>query len=202
MGFWSIVVSGSGNKWDRWYIITQLAGYIPLIPGIFLATWVIICCLPPITRTRKVHWSGVIFHHFPFLTPFLSMWAEATSVHIVSSFRTVPPWIFESETQRWPEKGDVRIKPCKLGKFLDIYFLLLLQKNTFHTKNCALPEMDTVSSQFHFKWGNQKWRITNLPETNIDTMFAPENGWLKYDRFLLGHGLFSGCMYIESSPWR
>ncbi len=27
------------------------------------------------------------------------------------------------------------------------------------------------------------------PETNI----APENGWLEYDRFLLGPGLFSGA---------
>ena len=62
--------------------------------------------------------------------------------------------------------------------------------------------MDTVSSQFHFRWADQKWRIINLPETNIDNMFAPENGWLEYDRFLLGPGLFSGCMYIESSPWR
>ena len=29
-----------------------------------------------------------------------------------------------------------------------------------------------------------------LPETNI---FAPENGWLEYDPFLLGFGLFSGA---------
>ena len=28
-----------------------------------------------------------------------------------------------------------------------------------------------------------------LPETNI---FAPKNGWLEYDPFLLGFGLFSG----------
>ena len=30
-----------------------------------------------------------------------------------------------------------------------------------------------------------------LPETNI---FAPTNGWLEYDPFLLGPGLFSGAM--------
>ena len=30
-----------------------------------------------------------------------------------------------------------------------------------------------------------------LPETNI---FAPKNGWLEYDPFLLGFGLFSGAM--------
>ena len=29
-----------------------------------------------------------------------------------------------------------------------------------------------------------------LPQTNI---FAPENGWLEYDRFRLGPGLFSGA---------
>ena len=32
-----------------------------------------------------------------------------------------------------------------------------------------------------------------LPETNI----APENGWLEYDRFLLGPGLFSVDMLVS-----
>ncbi len=32
-----------------------------------------------------------------------------------------------------------------------------------------------------------------LPETNI----APENGWLEYDCFLLGPGLFSGAMAVS-----
>ena len=32
-----------------------------------------------------------------------------------------------------------------------------------------------------------------LPETNI----APENGWLEYDRFLLGPGLFSGALAVS-----
>ena len=35
-----------------------------------------------------------------------------------------------------------------------------------------------------------------LPETNI---FAPENGWLEYDCFLLGFGLFSGAMLVSGS---
>ena len=42
----------------RWYIITQLAIYtthIPLI-YIYIANWVIICYLPPIKGTRKLHW--------------------------------------------------------------------------------------------------------------------------------------------------
>ena len=37
-------------------------------------------------------------------------------------------------------------------------------------------------------------RIVTLPETNI----APENGWLEYDRFLLGPGLFSGAKMLVS----
>ena len=38
--------------------------------------------------------------------------------------------------------------------------------------------------------------MITLPETNI----VPENGWLEYDRFLLGHlGLFSG--FRESIFW-
>ena len=33
-----------------------------------------------------------------------------------------------------------------------------------------------------------------LPETNI---FAPKNGWLEYDRFLLGFGLFMGELLVS-----
>ena len=33
-----------------------------------------------------------------------------------------------------------------------------------------------------------------LPETN---MFAPENLWLEYDRFLLGPGLFQGLCWFQ-----
>ncbi len=36
--------------------------------------------------------------------------------------------------------------------------------------------------------------IITLPETNV---FAPENGWLEYDRFLLGPGLFSGALAVS-----
>ena len=32
-----------------------------------------------------------------------------------------------------------------------------------------------------------------LPETDIE----PENGWLEYDRFLLGPGLFSGAFAVS-----
>ena len=33
-----------------------------------------------------------------------------------------------------------------------------------------------------------------LPETSI---FAPENGWLEYDCFLLGPGQFSGAFAVS-----
>ena len=38
----------------------------------------------------------------------------------------------------------------------------------------------------------QHLQIT-LPETKI----APENGWLEYDRFLLGRGLLSGAFAVS-----
>ena len=40
-------------------------------------------------------------------------------------------------------------------------------------------------------------RLT-LPETNI---FAPENGWLEYDPFLLGKLLVSGSVCSPGSTW-
>ena len=43
--------------------------------------------------------------------------------------------------------------------------------------------------------------LTRDPETN--SKFAPKNGWLEYDPFLLGFGLFSGAMldYRSLSLW-
>ena len=40
----------------------------------------------------------------------------------------------------------------------------------------------------------EDWCFT-LPKTN--SKFAPENGWLEYDRFLLGPGLFSGAFAVS-----
>ena len=38
-----------------------------------------------------------------------------------------------------------------------------------------------------------------LPKTN---MFTPENGWLEYDRFLLGWWLsVSGMVVLKKTPW-
>ena len=63
----SIAVSGSLNRWDRWYIITLLAVYYPLIwyNLHIMPIWVIIIDhLPPIKGTRnsyqllmKLHWG-------------------------------------------------------------------------------------------------------------------------------------------------
>ena len=36
--------------------------------------------------------------------------------------------------------------------------------------------------------------VATLPETNI---FAPENGWLEYDRFLLGWVIFRGELLVS-----
>ena len=41
--------------------------------------------------------------------------------------------------------------------------------------------------------------MTTLPETKI---FAPENGWLEYDCFLLGPGLLSGAMLALGRVFR
>ena len=54
----SIAVSGSLNRLDRYHIITQLAGKLPLIYHLYIANWGIIYHLPPIKGTRKLHWIG------------------------------------------------------------------------------------------------------------------------------------------------
>ena len=40
------------------------------------------------------------------------------------------------------------------------------------------------------------WMTLTLPETKPASL-TPENGWLEYDRFLLGPGLFSGAMLVS-----
>ena len=40
----------------------------------------------------------------------------------------------------------------------------------------------------------RKKKTFTLPETNI---FAPKNGWLEYEPFLLGFGLFSGAFTVS-----
>ena len=41
--------------------------------------------------------------------------------------------------------------------------------------------------------------ISTLPETNI---FAPENGWLEYDRFLLWWPIFRGKLLVSGSAYK
>ena len=47
--------------------------------------------------------------------------------------------------------------------------------------------------------------LENHPITLLETnIFAPKNGWLEYDCFLLGPGLFSGAFAVsfrEGSKW-
>ena len=57
--FWvfSIIFSGSPNRWDRWYTITQLAVYTTY--HLYIAFWGVICYLSPIKGTRNLHWCFV-----------------------------------------------------------------------------------------------------------------------------------------------
>ena len=50
--------------------------------------------------------------------------------------------------------------------------------------------------RLHTTW--MVYIIFTLPETKM----APENGWLEYDRFLLGFGLFSGAFGPVSFRFR
>ena len=51
-------------------------------------------------------------------------------------------------------------------------------------------EKEIHPQNLHFLGFHVSFRgVYNLPETNI----APKNGWLEYDPFLLGFGLFSGA---------
>ncbi len=57
-------------------------------------------------------------------------------------------------------------------------------------------ENDHLSGLHHFKGSIHPLILgeiiaITLPETNSE--FTPENGWLEYDPFLLGFGLFSGA---------
>ncbi len=46
---------GSRKRWDRWHIIPQLAGKMPLIYHLYIAFWRVICYLQPFTGTRNNH---------------------------------------------------------------------------------------------------------------------------------------------------
>ena len=52
----------------------------------------------------------------------------------------------------------------------------------------------------HLKTLGFFWRNFDLVQFSLKQVgkFAPENGWLEYDRFLLGRlGLFSGAMAVS-----
>ena len=50
-----MVVSGSPKTWDRWHIISQLAVKMPLIYHLYIASWGVICYLPPFRGTKNNH---------------------------------------------------------------------------------------------------------------------------------------------------
>ena len=45
-----------------------------------------------------------------------------------------------------------------------------------------------------------KMDVLYLPETNISA--TPKNGWLEYDPFLLGFGLFSCAARFREGSWK
>ena len=72
---------------------------------------------------------------------------------------------------------------------------------SFHPDHNAGSNRNRINHQAEqlTNWPWLTWWIT-LPETNI---FAPENGWLAYDRFLfLGFGLFSGAFAMFAVSFR
>ena len=78
----------------------------------------------------------------------------------------------------------------------DLLNICQSQSAAVHTKTSSIisawNKTNNLSPCKNLQWP----RVTNvllthtLPETNI----APENGWLEYDPFLLGFGLFSGAV--------
>ena len=64
-------------------------------------------------------------------------------------------------------------------------------KSTPLTANCGTKKNNNTT----MSWGEKK--RSTLPETN--SKFALENGWLEYDRFLLGPGPISGALAVSFS---
>ena len=76
----------------------------------------------------------------------------------------------------------ILVFPSKSCSHVERYFKLLHTQNLMYTWQIREGWKIYPQTKTFFK-------IVTLPETNI----APENGWLEYDRFLLGPGLFSGA---------
>ena len=59
--------------------------------------------------------------------------------------------------------------------------------------------MDGWKTSFLLKWALFRGYVSfgegTVPETN--SKFAPENGWLEYDPFLLGPGNFSRAVKLQ-----
>ena len=102
----SIVVSGSPKRWDRWYIIPQLAVYTTYIPLIVLAEpggWKMLP-IPPFMGTRNNHWL--------YLYP-SPLWVDLVwFVSPKNPVQSAPkkPWKFRTPagcTSRWVETTGV-----------------------------------------------------------------------------------------------
>ena len=90
LSIYSMVVSGSPKRWDRWHIIPQLAGmsyhlyttYSPCLLGGYMLP------IPPFRGTRNNQWSiSRNLHHFSRENPHLHLGCET------------PPWIISSHRQ-------------------------------------------------------------------------------------------------------
>ncbi len=98
-----------------------------------------------------------------------------------------------------------------IGAYVQIYAFLLPKKvirskkrlgSFAGKKNVSSPKSEKLRSSKKVTDQKEdempkiqtKRKRTTLPETNI----APENGWLEYDPFLLGPGLFSGAKTLVS----
>ena len=87
----SIAVSGSLNRWDRWYIITQLAVYTTYTPLIVLANWMIIRY-----RSHLLREPGNSIEY----SPNKSLWSSF--VPIPRPKRITIPMAFQTEARVWP----------------------------------------------------------------------------------------------------
>ena len=74
---------------------------------------------------------------------------------------------------------------------------LLFLPQSQEVENGCFSNLSFLSCKvvFHSTMSMVKRVWTTLLETNT----APENGWLEYDRFPLGPGLFSGVMLVSGS---
>ena len=87
---------------------------------------------------------------------------------------------------------EIHVHDCRYKKIPKSKFKRT--KTNIDTKNDNFLKGPVTFPNHHFGYLFFSFRGCTLPETNM----APENGWLEYDRFLLGPGLFSGANLLDS----